>query len=136
MGIMLYMFFAEATGGAVPSVLDRENLVRKIHFPRMVIPLSVVLTALLNLAAQPHRGRRLLRALGRRAALELAARSPAARRCSSRSRTGLAMLLSALFVRYRDVQPIWDVVLHGRCSTRRRSSTRSSRSRARAGAAR
>jgi ABC-2 type transport system permease protein len=25
--------------------------------------------------------------------------------------TGLAMLLSALFVRYRDVQPIWDVVL-------------------------
>ena len=25
--------------------------------------------------------------------------------------TGLAMLLSALFVRYRDVEPIWDVVL-------------------------
>jgi ABC-2 type transport system permease protein len=25
--------------------------------------------------------------------------------------TGLSMLLSALFVRYRDVQPIWDVVL-------------------------
>ena len=24
---------------------------------------------------------------------------------------GLAMLLSALFVRYRDVQPIWDVIL-------------------------
>ncbi len=24
---------------------------------------------------------------------------------------GLAMLLSALFVRYRDVQPIWDVLL-------------------------
>ena len=31
--------------------------------------------------------------------------------------SGLAMLLSALFVRYRDVQPIWDVVTR-RCSTR------------------
>ena len=47
---MLFTFFAEATAGAVRSVVDRENLVRKIQFPRMVIPLSIVLLALFNLA--------------------------------------------------------------------------------------
>ena len=49
MNIVLFTFFQEATMGAVSSVVDRENLVRKIQFPRMVIPLSVVLTAFFNL---------------------------------------------------------------------------------------
>ena len=47
---MLFTFFGEATGGAVRSVVDNEALVRKIQFPRLVIPLSVVLLALFNLA--------------------------------------------------------------------------------------
>ena len=47
--IVLFTFFAEATGGAVRSVVDRENLVRKIQFPRLVIPLSIVLLASFNL---------------------------------------------------------------------------------------
>ena len=48
--IVLFTFFAEATAGAVRSVVDNESLVRKIQFPRMVIPLSVVLLAMFNLA--------------------------------------------------------------------------------------
>ena len=48
MGIIIYTFYAEATGTAVGSVPDRESLVRKVHFPRLVIPLSVVLTTYLN----------------------------------------------------------------------------------------
>ncbi len=47
--IVLFTFFAEATTGAVRSVVDREDLLRKMHFPRLVIPISVVLTALFNL---------------------------------------------------------------------------------------
>ena len=47
--IVLFTFFAEATSGAVRSVVDRENLVRKIQFPRLVIPLAVVLLACFNL---------------------------------------------------------------------------------------
>ena len=57
--IVLFTFFAEATSGAVRSVVDRENLVRKIQFPRMVIPLSVVLLALFNLALNLRRRARL-----------------------------------------------------------------------------
>ncbi len=48
--IVLFTFFAEATAGAVQSMVDRENLLRKIHFPRLVIPASVVLLAMFNLA--------------------------------------------------------------------------------------
>ncbi|MDQ6835515.1 MAG: ABC transporter permease, partial [Actinomycetota bacterium] len=45
MNIVLFNFFQGATGAAVPSVVQRENLVRKMHFPRLVIPLAVVATA-------------------------------------------------------------------------------------------
>jgi ABC-2 type transport system permease protein len=50
LGIVLFNFFAEATGGSVRSLVERENLVRKIEFPRLAVPLSRVLTALMNLS--------------------------------------------------------------------------------------
>ena len=37
------------------SLVDRENLVRKVEFPRLAVPLSRVLTALMNLVAEPRR---------------------------------------------------------------------------------
>ena len=47
--IVLFGFFQEATGGAVSSVLAQEGIVRKTQFPRLVIPLAVVLTTLFTL---------------------------------------------------------------------------------------
>ena len=108
--IMLFTFFSDATGAAVTSVLDRENLVRKIQFPRVVIPLASVLTAIFNLLTNLVAVGVLVLATGVRpmwtwllvpfliAALCILA-------------TGTSMLLSALYVRYRDVQPIWEVIL-------------------------
>ncbi len=110
LGIVLYTFLSESTGGAVTSLVDRENVVRKIEFPRLAVPLANVLTALfnvgLNLAVvvvflfasggEPRWSWLLLPLL----VLGLAAFA-----------TGLSMLVSALYVRYRDVRPIWDVVL-------------------------
>ena len=48
--IMLWTFFVEATSNSVQCLLAREGLLRKMRFPRLVIPLSVALTALFNLA--------------------------------------------------------------------------------------
>jgi ABC-2 type transport system permease protein len=107
--IVLYTFFLEGTG-AVSSLVDRESLVRKIQFPRAAVPVAVVLTAAFNLTlnmvvvlgfalasgVRPHWS--WLQAPLLLAALALLV-------------TGLAMLLSALYVRYRDVKPIWEVVL-------------------------
>ncbi len=107
--IVLFTFWAEATAGSVRSVVDRENLVRKIQFPRMVIPLSVVLLTSFNLALN------LIVVLGFALAegvtpmlswLEL----PLIIGMLAVFATGTAMLLSALFVTLRDIQPIWDVV--------------------------
>ena len=43
--IMLWNFFLETTNGAVPCLVAREGLLRKIRFPRLAIPLAVSLTA-------------------------------------------------------------------------------------------
>jgi ABC-2 type transport system permease protein len=47
--IVLMGFFSEATTIAVNSVVNHEGIVRKTQFPRLVIPLSVVITSLINL---------------------------------------------------------------------------------------
>jgi ABC-2 type transport system permease protein len=49
LNIVLFGFFSEATNGAVTSVVMQEAIVRKTQFPRLVIPLAVVLTSLFNL---------------------------------------------------------------------------------------
>lgn len=107
--IVLFTFFAESTGAAVRSVLDKESLVRKIQFPRMVIPLSVVLLSLFNLTLNLIVVLAFSLIEGVRPTvtwLEL----PVIVAFLAVFSTGLAMLLSSLFVYFRDVQPIWDVV--------------------------
>jgi ABC-2 type transport system permease protein len=106
--IVLFTFFGEATSGAVRSVVDRENLVRKIQFPRLVIPLAVVLLSFFNLI--PNLVVVLAFALisgvhPMLSWLEL----PLILAMLIVFATGMAMLLSALFVRFRDIQPIWEV---------------------------
>lgn len=106
--MVLFQFFGEATNGSVTAVVRRENLLRKMRFPRLAIPLSTVLTALMNLVATlaavfvfaiasgvyPNWGWLELPVLV--ALLAVVA-------------TGTGLMLSVLFVRYRDVQPIWEV---------------------------
>jgi ABC-2 type transport system permease protein len=47
--IVLFGFFQEATTAGVTSIVVQEGIVRKTQFPRLVIPLAVVLTSLFNL---------------------------------------------------------------------------------------
>ena len=49
LNVVLFGFFQEATGSAVGSIVAQESVVRKTQFPRAVIPLAVVMTALFNL---------------------------------------------------------------------------------------
>jgi ABC-2 type transport system permease protein len=48
LGIVMFTFFQEATTNSVTSVVAQEGVVRKTQFPRLVIPLATVLTALFN----------------------------------------------------------------------------------------
>jgi ABC-2 type transport system permease protein len=110
LGIILYSFFNEATSQAVRALMLRESLVRKVDFPRLAVPLATVMTAVFNLALNlipvvifylAAGGSPRLSWLGVplvMAALVLLA-------------FGLAMFLSVAFVRFRDIEPIWGVVL-------------------------
>jgi ABC-2 type transport system permease protein len=106
--IVLFTFFAEATIGSIRSVMDRENLVRKIHFPRLVIPVSVVLLALFNLGLNLTVVFIFATASGVRPMLSWL-ELPLIIALLVILAAGIAMLLSALFVHFRDIQPIWEV---------------------------
>ena len=102
-------FFAEATPGAVRSVVDRENLVRKIQFPRLVIPAVGRAAGVVQPRSEPDRRDGLRPDRGRTPDAQLARAAADRRDARWCSPPGVAMLLSALFVRFRDIQPIWDV---------------------------
>lgn len=110
LGIVLYNFFGESTGGAVTSILMREQLVRKIDFPRLAVPLATVLQALFNLALNLIPVLVFFVASGGRPRLAWIA-MPIVIVALAVMALGFAMLLSSLYIRYRDIQPIWDVVL-------------------------
>ena len=106
--IMLFQFFQDATGSAVRCVVQRESLVRKMQFPRIVVPLSVVLnasmTALMNLVAALL----LIIAIGvepRWTWLLL----PVILAALLVFTTGVSLALAALYPRFRDVEQIWTV---------------------------
>ncbi len=110
MNIVLFTFFADATGGSVASVVERENLVRKVYFPRLVVPAAVVLTAMFNLALNLVAVTVFVFASGVQVRLTWLL-LPLLITALVVFATGLAMLLSALYVRLRDVAPIWEVVV-------------------------
>jgi ABC-2 type transport system permease protein len=109
LNIVLFSFFQEATQSAVTSVVIRENLVRKMHFPRMVIPVSTVLTAAFNMTVNMAAVLVFLLAYGvdpRPSWLLF----PLIVLLFATFTAGVALLLSALYPRYRDVSPIWAVL--------------------------
>lgn len=109
-GIVMFNFIGEATSGSVRSIVSREPLVRKIEFPRVAVPLATVLTALFNFTLNLVPVFVFLLIAGgepRWSWFEL----PLIVLVLTLWLAGIAMLLSAMFVRYRDVEPIWSVVM-------------------------
>jgi ABC-2 type transport system permease protein len=109
-GIVLFTFFADATMLALISIVVRDSLIRKIAFPRIIIPASATLTAAMTLLinctvvaaflAYKHLTPQLDWILIPLLLLELFGFT-----------LGVALLLSALFVRLRDLQQVWELAL-------------------------
>jgi ABC-2 type transport system permease protein len=109
-GIVLWNYFVEVTTGSVSAIVGRGDLMRKINFPKYIVILAGSFSALINLLLNsviiaafmiitkvpiaPH----VLLVIPLVIELFIAA-------------LGVAFLLSALFVRYRDVSYIWEVVI-------------------------
>ncbi len=109
MSIVMWNYFLEATTGSVQCLLAREGLLRKVRFPRMVVPLSVSLTAVFNLGMNFIAVFVFALANGVTPTLSWLELIPIVGAYIVLA-SGVGMLLCALFVPYRDIQPIWEVL--------------------------
>lgn len=110
LGIVLWNYFVEVTSGSINSIVADGDLIRKINFPKYVIVVAGSFSALINLAlnfviigffiflndVEVGLSAALLPVI----VLELFVFA-----------LGLAFFLSAVFVRFRDVGYIWEVIL-------------------------
>jgi len=109
-GIVVWNFFAEITNNGVSAIVSRGDLIRKLNFPKYVIVLSGAFSALINLLLNTiviavfmyfnhvDIGWGLLLAPVYVFEIFLFA-------------LGIAFILSALFVRLRDINYIWEVIM-------------------------
>ena len=107
-GIVLWTFFIDATSLTLNSIVARGSLLRKLSFPRLIVPMSATLTAAITFAVNllviaafvagnrltPHLSWLLLIPL----LLELYAFT-----------LGVGLVLAALFVRFRDTSQVWEL---------------------------
>jgi ABC-2 type transport system permease protein len=112
LGIVYWNFFVELTVGSVGAIVGQSDLIRKINFPKYNIVLAKSFSALINLllnfvviaifmifshVAPTWQAIILIPLIVEMYLLTI----------------GVAFLLSALFVKFRDVTYVWDVVVQG-----------------------
>jgi ABC-2 type transport system permease protein len=110
LNVVLFTFFQEATSAAVTSVLNMESVVRKTQFPRLVIPLAVVLTCLFNFGLNLIVVFVFILAYGV-APMWTWLLLPTVVLVLTVLTTAVSMLLSSLYIRFRDVLIIWSVLV-------------------------
>ena len=109
-GIVLWNYFLETTTGSVGAIVGKGEILRKINFPRYVIILAVSVSGLINLLLNgvvififmilTHVSIGWQSFMVVPLIFELLLIS-----------LSLAFALSALFIKFRDVSYIWDVVM-------------------------
>lgn len=110
LGIVLWNFFSEMTNQSLTSIVDRGDLIRKIKIPRWIIVLSSSLSALINV------GLNLLVVvlfmfINDVDVLKTSLYFPLTLIQLYLFALGVSLFLSAMFVKYRDVSYIWEVLL-------------------------
>jgi len=110
LNIVLFGFFQDSAAIAIPSVVAQESIVRKTQFPRLVIPLSVVLTSLFNLVLNLLVVLVFLLAAGITPRLSWLLLPLAIVPLLVVLTTAAAMILSSLYPRFRDIGIAWTVL--------------------------
>jgi ABC-2 type transport system permease protein len=110
LGIVIWNFFLEMTMQSLGSIVGRGELIRKIRIPRWIIVLSSSISALINLFLN------LLVVLvflviNKVDLLETTLWLPLILFEVYVFALGLSLFLSAAFVKYRDINYIWEVIL-------------------------
>jgi len=112
LGIVLWNFFAETTSQSLGSVVNRGDLIRKIRIPRWIIVISSSVSALINF---------LLNMLVVLVFMVWTGADVSATVIwlplilveIYMFALGVSLLLSAGYVKYRDLSHIWEIILQG-----------------------
>ncbi len=110
LGIVLWNFFAEMTSQSLSSVVARGDLIRKIRIPRWIIVLSSSVSALINLTLNLMVVA-VFMAINGTDISQSAVWFPVMLGEIYMFALGVSLILAAAFVKYRDVGPIWEVIL-------------------------
>jgi len=102
-GLLPWTYFANATTGASSSLVANSNLISKVYFPRLVIPMATVVAGLVDLAVGGALLVVLLPAFGVVPSARLLL-VPLFVALAFITALAVAMWLSALDVQYRDVR--------------------------------
>jgi ABC-2 type transport system permease protein len=108
--IMLFQFFGEATSRSMTSIVGRESLVRKMEFPRLVIPLSIVLASTFTLGIDLVVVLGFLVIVTGLPVLATWALLPVLIIWLYAFTVGMSLVLAVAYVRFRDTAQIWTVV--------------------------
>jgi len=113
LGILLWNYFAEVTNNGVSSIVGKGDLLRKINFPKYVIVLAGSFSALINLAINMIVLFGFMLFLGADPQVSAIWTVPLLIIELFVLSLGMAFLLSALFVKFRDINYIWEVFMQG-----------------------
>jgi ABC-2 type transport system permease protein len=109
-GIVMYTFVSDATNLAMYSLVARQSLLRKLVFPRVVIPTSAVLTSGITFGVNLIVVAGFIAFKGIEPRLSWLWVIPLLLELFVLV-LGVSLVLSAVFVRLRDVGQVWDLVL-------------------------
>lgn len=109
LGIVLWSFFIETTQSGVTVLVAKADLLRKVAFPSVVLPLSVAFTAALAMVFNIFAVMVFIFANDIRPTWSWLLLIPLSVELACVT-VGVTLILSAMYVYFRDVGQIWDVM--------------------------
>ena len=111
LGIVLWTFFADATGSAVGAIVANGQIIRKAYFPRWIVVVASTLSATMTLAVNLALVVLIGLPLGWFSVGLQTLLVPVLFLELYMLVVGIGLLMSALFVFYRDLGHVWEISL-------------------------
>jgi ABC-2 type transport system permease protein len=111
LGIVLWTFFQETTAAAMNSIASNGNMIRKAYFPRVILVIAATLSSLMTFVINLVLIVIIAGSLGKLALGWHSLLLPLFLVQLYLLVLGISMLLSALFVFYRDLGHIWEIAM-------------------------
>lgn len=110
LGMVIWNFFTETTNLGMTSIVNRGDLLRKLSFPTHIVVISVSINALINLLISMI----IVAIFGMVNGVDISKYfflTPLLLVELYAFSLGVAFLLATIYVRFRDIGPIWEVLL-------------------------